>query len=73
MNLWIILAIVAVICLLNRGPREERRQRRHHRRKSYDYDREKEQQIERLSARVATLEEILLDRDRRFRDQFRGL
>lgn len=72
MNLWIILAIVAVICLLNRGPRHQRspRSRRRH---SPERPAEKDRDLEQLSARVSTLEEILLDRDRRLRDQFRGL
>lgn len=72
MNLWIILAIVAVICLLNRGPREDRKPRRH-RRHSDTYAHQKDADIDRLSARVSTLEEILLDRDRQLRDRFRGL
>ncbi|MEM7664001.1 MAG: hypothetical protein AAF292_17295 [Pseudomonadota bacterium] len=72
MNLWIILAIVAVICLLNRGPRHERRSRCR-RTNSHDRAQPKDAEIDRLNARVTTLEEILLDRDRRLRDQFRGL
>jgi len=67
MNLWIILAIVAVICLLNRGPSERDNTRRRSRKPETD------EQFERLKSRVTVLEEILLDRDRRLRDDFRGL
>ncbi|MEM9668424.1 MAG: hypothetical protein AAF950_05820 [Pseudomonadota bacterium] len=75
MNLWIILAIVAVICLLNRGPREERRSPRHRRRRNSKYEShyDTDERFDRLNARITTLEEILLDRERRLRDQFRGL
>lgn len=70
MNLWIILAIVAVICLMNRG---SSRAERHEPRDKYRRRDARDDQIDRLKARVATLEEILLDRDRRLRDDFRGI
>ncbi len=70
MNLWIILAIVAVICLLNRAPSRAGRRGRGEPSRRRDV---RDDQIDRLKARVATLEEILLDRDRRLRDDFRGI
>lgn len=69
MNLVMIgLIAFAIFCLMSRGDKHRdttsRQQARH---------RKETEQIERLKSRVAVLEEVLLDRDRRLRDGFRGL
>lgn len=68
MNLIIIgLIAFAIYCATNRDRKPEETLRQHAR------TRRDTEQMERLKARVAVLEEILLDRDRQLRDGFRGL
>lgn len=69
MNWLMIILIVAIICLLNRGPSEKQLRRN---REKHVSPRERSE-IDRLQARVTVLEEILLDRDRRLRDDFRRI
>ncbi len=69
MSWLLIILIVTIICLLNRGP-SERELRRERGKRTTSQDRD---EIDRLQARVTVLEEILLDRDRRLRDDFRRI
>ncbi|MEL7129201.1 MAG: hypothetical protein AAGK23_06610 [Pseudomonadota bacterium] len=69
MNWLAVLAVVTIICLLNRGSCD----RRYSPRNKGDMPRQRDDQIDRLHARISVLEEILLDRERRLRDDFRGL
>lgn len=69
MNLVMIgLIAFTIFCLMSRGERQ-----RDTSGAKMARTRKETEQIERLKARVAVLEEILLDRDRRLRDGFRGL
>jgi len=63
MQLLIIVLCITVFYLWMRGDTQEPR-----RRSTAQTSRRDQEQIERLKARVATLESILLDRDRKFRD-----
>ena len=67
MQLLIILALIALIGLWMRRPDEDRSQ------PIRGAGLEHEQQIRALARRVATLEAILLDRDRQLRDRFGDL
>lgn len=69
MNWLVIILIVAIICLLNREPSEKQLRRKRER----DVSWRDRTEIDRLQARVTVLEEILLDRDRRLRDDFRRI
>lgn len=63
MQFLIILLCVAVFCLWMRGDSEDVHIHEMRKTSAQDHD-----QIERLKDRVSTLENILLDRERRFRD-----
>jgi len=68
MQLIIILLCIAIFVLWMRDGDEGRKYRAVLKKSGQD-----QEQIERLKSRVTVLEEILLDRDRRLRDGFRGL
>ena len=68
MQLMIILLCIAIFVLWMRDEDEGRKHRAMFKKSGQD-----QEQIERLKSRVTVLEEILLDRDRRLRDGFRGL
>lgn len=68
MQYIIILLSVAVFVLWMRDEGEGRKYRAMLKNSGKDQD-----QIAHLTSRVTVLEEILLDRDRRLRDGFRGL
>jgi len=68
MQLIIILLCIAIFVLWMRDSDEGRKYRAMLKKTGQD-----QEQIERLKSRVTVLEEILLDRDRRLRDGFRGL
>lgn len=67
MNLLVIAVIVLLIIMMSRDPKSNRSCGRR-RKDEPDLGR-----IEELTHRVNVLEEILLDRDRRFRDKFGDL
>lgn len=63
MQALIILFCVTIFCLIMRGDRDAGRQTKNFKPPHRDND-----QIDRLKARVSVLEDILLDRERKFRD-----
>ena len=68
MQIMLIFLLVAIFCLAMRGSADTPSDRKTNRQ-----SREDRRELDQLSARVNVLEQVILDRDRRLRDDFRGL